>query len=138
MRELIQKLERDFFSAAFCGDRANLERRLAKGFLEYGKSGAIHDRESTIGALLGLRDDRRIEIEGFEVYALGEGAVLALYVSRDVEGGSRALRSSVWVLEDGEWRIRFHQGTKISRSQSRGDVGIAPTQTAPPITPGSP
>ncbi|HET8877824.1 MAG TPA: DUF4440 domain-containing protein, partial [Arthrobacter sp.] len=39
----------------------------------------------------------------------GSDAVLLTYRSRTRTGA--VLRSSLWVLDGGQWRLRFHQGT---------------------------
>jgi len=111
MKDLLLQYEKDFFNAEFCGSRANLETRLSKDFIEYGKSGSIHDRESTIRALMDLSEDKQIEIAQFEITALDDEIVLVHYTSYDKDENSYSLRTSIWKIEGGNWKIYFHQGT---------------------------
>jgi len=108
---LILQYEQDFFDAAFCADRHRLEGRLSKDFVEYGKSGAEYTRDETIRALSAMADDKRIEITRFSLTRLGEDVLLARYVSYETDAHSYARRTSLWRLEDGEWKLFFHQGT---------------------------
>ena len=114
MNEKILQYEKDFFSFKFCSNRANLENRLAKDFFEYGKSGIIHTRESTINSLASLIEDRRIEIINFELTALSEGVLLVHYTSWHKDDDLYTLRTSIWRYEDGEWKLYFHQGTPLN------------------------
>ena len=49
------------------------------------------------------------ELELLGADRLGEKTMLLTYRSRTREGS--ALRSSLWVLDGAQWRLRFHQGT---------------------------
>lgn len=76
-------------------------------FEEYGASGRVWDRASIVAALSG---DPGVSGTADDVRAtrLADEVVLVTY---RVAGERTTLRSSVWVLDGGEWRIRFHQGT---------------------------
>jgi hypothetical protein len=56
-------------------------------------------------------------MEDFKSQWIAEGVVLVTYrtVRIDPRSGQRAaaLRSSIWIKESGQWRMRFHQGTKV-------------------------
>jgi len=111
MNEKILQYEKDFFNINFCCSRENLENRLSKDFFEYGKSGVIHNRKSTINSLVSLTEDRRIEIINFELTALSESVLLVHYTSWHKDDDLYVLRTSIWKIEDGEWKMYFHQGT---------------------------
>ncbi len=52
----------------------------------------------------------------FSIKVLADDVVLATYVSHrhnPDEDPKHALRSSIWKLMDGRWKIVFHQGTPI-------------------------
>ena len=55
-------------------------------------------------------------MEEFQCDLIGEDVALVTYktVRADAASGLRAevLRSSIWIREAGDWRVRFHQGTK--------------------------
>jgi len=89
--------------------RDELSGLLAEGFREHGASGRAYSRAEVLESYeLG----RPIEVElfDFSVTSLGLDAALATYRSREADE-RRARRVSVWVKEDGHWRILFHQGT---------------------------
>jgi ribonuclease HI len=48
-------------------------------------------------------------LEVFAVERLGEDSILLTYRSIRREGS--ALRSSLWLRDGQQWRLRFHQGT---------------------------
>jgi hypothetical protein len=97
-------------------DRARVEALLAEDFLEFGKSGNVWSREVIIESMASGSYDPPA-MEDFKCAWIGDGAALATYktVQVDPESGLRAvvLRSSLWIREYGEWRVRFHQGTKV-------------------------
>jgi len=111
MNEMILQYEKDLFCFEFCSNRENLENRLAKGFVEYGSSGAVYDRESIINALVSLSKDRVIEIIDFVLSELTKEVLLAHYISYHKDEERYALRTSIWKFENSEWKIYFHQGT---------------------------
>jgi hypothetical protein len=77
-------------------------------FREHGASGRVWDAATVPGATAGTTE--RIRATGVRARRLGPDAVLVTYTSD--AAGRRALRSSVWVREQGrEWLLLFHQGT---------------------------
>jgi ribonuclease HI len=80
---------------------------LHEAFLEFGTSGRVWTREAMLDALR-QAPPSDIAIGNLEIAVLGEGVVLATY---ETDAGRPARRSSIWVLDRGQWRIRFHQGT---------------------------
>ena len=82
-------------------------------FLEFGKSGRVYDRRTTI-ALLRTDDSELVpEVRDFEARQLSPDVVLVTY--RSGRGDSFALRSSIWRRSGGKWRMAFHQGTAAGR-----------------------
>lgn len=76
-------------------------------FREHGSSGRVWDRSSIAEATSSATES--IGMSSIEARRLGPDAVLVTYRS---EGSDRrALRSSVWVRENGAWVLLFHQGT---------------------------
>ena len=111
MKNLILQYEKDFFRLEFCKNRKNLESRLSKDFLEYGKSGSVYNRDDSISRLMKLPKDNLIEIIQFELNTLSDSVLLARYISHHKENNSYARRTSIWKIEDNEWKLYFHQGT---------------------------
>jgi len=87
---------------------------LDDGFLEFGVSGRVWDREATLTALVDPPAGG-VTVGDFTLTVLADGVALATYRSiSDVPGGgvTEGLRSSIWIRREGGWRLRFHQGTR--------------------------
>ena len=96
-------------------DRAQVAALLAEDFLEFGSSGRVWKREQILD-LLETEDYRPPAMEDFQCHLLAEDVALVTYrtVRIDAQTGNSldVLRSSVWTRVTGEWRVRFHQGTR--------------------------
>ena len=97
--------------------RIALEDLLAPEFREFGSSGRVFDRPAIVSALHqeadAFRSGAEPHMQEFRCTRLGPEAALVTYTI--VRGGSAAsLRSSVWVLQHGQWRMVFHQGTRVA------------------------
>lgn len=90
-------------------DPKQVRALLHPDFLEFGSSGRVWDVASTIPALAA---DPAVDAEAsdFAPVRLGPDIVLLTY---RLVGSPTTLRSSVWVRDTGEWRMRFHQGTRV-------------------------
>ena len=77
-------------------------------FTEIGSSGRIWTRDAM---MMSLEDQPGgpTELELLGADRLGEQTVLLTYRSHARSG--TALRSSLWVHDGAQWRLRFHQGT---------------------------
>jgi len=97
-------------------DRARVAALLAEDFLEFGSSGRVWTREAIL-ELLATESYDAPAMEDFQCDSIGADVALVTYKSVRVDAGSGArsavLRSSLWVRKAGEWRVRFHQGTRI-------------------------
>ena len=110
-REELERLEESLWRPETRFDPDYMERVLTVDFFEFGRSGRIYDRADTIAAepqpidaVLPLRD--------FEVHAVTADIALVTYVSEvHADDIQVANRSSLWMRQGGEWRLRFHQGT---------------------------
>lgn len=63
-------------------------------------------------------DDKSERIgNAFKAYTLAENIILLTYISiikdTPVAESKQAMRSSIWRLTDGQWRMVFHQGTPL-------------------------
>jgi ribonuclease HI len=96
-------------------DRTQVEAMLAEDFEEIGASGRIWTRDQIL-ELLASEDYQPVAMEDFKCDRIAEGVALVTYrtVKTDASSGlgAAALRSSIWTEESGEWRMRFHQGTR--------------------------
>jgi hypothetical protein len=91
--------------------REELESLLANGFREHGASGRSYSRTETV-ALYEFGRPTEVEIYDFELESVAAELVLATYCRQEADG-RRARRSSLWVKDEGDWRMLFHQGTVI-------------------------
>jgi ribonuclease HI len=85
------------------------ESVLHPAFHEIGASGRAWTRAATLELLNGAAPTD-VPIRRFEVEVVALGVVLATF---DTGGDRPARRASLWVLDHGRWRLRFHQGTPL-------------------------
>lgn len=97
------------FKKSFCSKKENLEKIFHKDFSEFGKSGRIFNREGTINYLLNS-EDRNIQILDFAVNQIDEKTFIVHYKSKH-DGKQMVLRTSIWIYENKEFKLYFHQGT---------------------------
>jgi ribonuclease HI len=105
---IVESLERELLRPETRADLGRTGVLLHPDFTEIGRSGRIWTRDALMMALEenpgGPTD---FELLGAE--RLGEGTILLTYRSYSRSG--TALRSSLWVLDGTQWRLRFHQST---------------------------
>lgn len=80
-------------------------------FIEFGSTGRVYNKEVLLAMLEG-EPSSSVTIKDFAVRQLSTDTALVTYLSVG-QSGQEARRSSVWVRDD-EWRMIFHQGTRIS------------------------
>ncbi len=107
--------EESLLDPAVRRDGARVAALLAEDFQEFGASGRVWTLEQ-IAELLTTETYQPPVMEDFNCRPIAEGVALVTYrsVRIDPRTGQRVatLRSSLWTLESGEWRMRFHQGTR--------------------------
>jgi hypothetical protein len=114
MLDLFRSLEERLLRQGVRHSPDEADALLAADFFEFGRSGAVWNRQQTIE---GLMQEPLIEHSMRDVTTrlLSESVVLVTYrsVRRDPVSSKEwhALRSSVWKLIDGRWQMIFHQGT---------------------------
>ena len=112
----ILALERQLMLPEVRRDASRAGAMLDDGFVEFGSSGTIYGKSEVLAA---LAEDRACppDIEAFSVRTIAPGVVLATYHAvRPGEAAVRSLRSSLWKLSDGRWKLVFHQGTATASS----------------------
>jgi hypothetical protein len=107
---LLCELEQRLMHPSVRASPDQVARLLADEFIEFGSSGRIYDKRQTIELLQQEQGGRDTQptITDFSARRLSADVILLTY--RVVE--NRTIRSSIWKLADGEWRMVFHQGTK--------------------------
>ena len=120
IEETFRNLEQSLHRPEVRSSRELVESLLASDFSEIGASGQLYDRSTTVDGLLGetpAAQARLPIVQDFVAAELAEDVVLVTY--RSIREASEdlperaTLRSSIWMLEGGNWRMRFHQGTII-------------------------
>jgi hypothetical protein len=108
-------LELALLDPAVRRDRARVESLLADDFQEFGASGRIWSRDQILD-MIESENPRPIAAHEFACHPIADGVTLITYraVSTPPETGEpiHTLRSSLWTCVQGQWKIRFHQGTR--------------------------
>jgi hypothetical protein len=112
----LRQLEESLLNPAVRRDGERLREMLTEDFLEFGSSGRVWTRKSIIELLATEKNFFSPAIEDFHCTMLTDKVALVTYRTLRNDGKSgetlESLRSSIWTRQDGEWRMRFHQGTR--------------------------
>ena len=111
-RRELQLLEEGLWRAETRFDRAWMERVLAPGFFEFGRSGRVYNREDTLGMAARPIDAR---LDGLDARLLSADVAQVTYTTAETYEGEEQIanRSSLWLrMEDG-WHLLFHQATAV-------------------------
>ena len=104
-------LERMLLDPEIRHSAPHLEKLLHEDFIEFGSSGRVYNRRMMIDMMV-KETPAAVIIRDYEVRSLSANTALVTYRSIGTSG-QEARRSSIWVDTGGEWRVRFHQGTRI-------------------------
>jgi hypothetical protein len=108
---LIRRLEEALLVPEVRKSAAQIAALLADEFVEIGSSGRIYDKDQIIGQLQQESGEESLRtVSDFTARELADGLILVTY--RIIE--SRTVRSSIWKRTNSEWRMVFHQGTKLA------------------------
>ncbi|HEX9088275.1 MAG TPA: ribonuclease HI family protein [Arthrobacter sp.] len=105
---IVESLERELLLPETRADLGRTGVLLHPDFTEIGSSGRIWTRDAV---MMSLEENpgAPTELEMLGADRLGAQTVLLTYRSHTRSG--TALRSSLWVHDGAQWRLRFHQGT---------------------------
>jgi hypothetical protein len=116
--EALGSLEKELHKGETRRNRKRMETLLHPDFVEFGRSGIRYSPADVLEASGPNSALPAIHSEHLQMIHLAEGIVLLTYVSShlDSDGNTtrRTLRSSIWVLTETGWQLRFHQGTPTS------------------------
>lgn len=87
-----------------------LNQLISDNFVEFGKSGKIY-KKSDILKFLPKEEFKKITITDFEIISSEKDEISVRYKSNSED--NITLRSSIWKKGGDNWKIIFHQGTKI-------------------------
>ena len=93
-------------------DPGHVRELLHDEFIEFGSTGRVYNKKILLDMLRHERPST-VVIRDFTVRQLASDTALVTY--RTVgQSGQEARRSSVWIRQDGVWKMAFHQGTRIT------------------------
>jgi hypothetical protein len=117
-RDFLRQLEERLLQPEVRRSAADVAELLADEFIEFGSSGRVFNKQQIIESLQHEEPARRSMTE-FRSTLLAPGVILTTYrVVRLNPSGARptsSLRSSIWRLQDGRWKLVFHQGTPAAQ-----------------------
>jgi hypothetical protein len=120
LEELIRHLEERLLQADVRQSAQAMAELLADDFSEFGSSGRIFDKSTTIAALQ-HESPTEISLSDYQAKALAPDVVLVTYRAVRYAAASapstQSLRSSIWKQIDGRWQLVFHQGTSLLKTQ---------------------
>ena len=106
---LLRELEELLLQPSVRAAADQVSMLLADEFIEFGSSGRVYDKQQIIDLLQQEQGEgRKPTVTDFSARRLAADVILLTY--RIVE--TRTIRSSIWKLTNGQWRMVFHQGTK--------------------------
>ncbi|MEV8041988.1 ribonuclease HI family protein [Arthrobacter sp. NPDC080082] len=105
---IVEALERELLQPETRADLGRTGVLLHPEFTEIGSSGRLWTRDEVMMALE-ENPGPHAALETLAAERIGPDTVLLTYRSRTRAG--TVLRSSLWVLDGHQWRLRFHQGT---------------------------
>lgn len=110
-KENFQKLDQIHLSFENRHSMKEIIAILSDSYIEITQSGVIKD----FSYYKSLKDlgDNTLEIIDYDIKILDETKVLSYYRLKNTSENSYTMRSNIWILENGSWKLTFHQGTKI-------------------------
>lgn len=105
----IKQLEEKLLTAEVRSSKTELKKLLADEFFEFGSSGRVLYKDEDFEGGIGMI---KVTLSDFDIHPLSENIVLATYRTFNEQTNQHALRSSIWKLNEGVWKMVFHQGTK--------------------------
>lgn len=111
--DLLVELETSLHTPDVRSSPAELNSLLSDDFIEIGASGKTYDKQQIINSLL-VESPVQIKAKNFQYKKLSSELAQLIYRS---ESTRHSIRSSIWKLEEGRWRMLFHQGTITDGSE---------------------
>ena len=113
-QDLVRQLEERLMQPEVRRSAQDVAELLADEFIEFGSSGRAFNKQEILEYLKHEASAER-SIVDLRATLLAPGVILATYrgIKLDTKGlqATSSLRSSVWKLQDGQWKMVFHQGT---------------------------
>lgn len=117
--ELLRQLEERLLQPEVRRSAQDVADLLADEFVEFGSSGRVFNKQQMLESLQHEEPTQRSMTE-FRSTLLAPGVILTTYrvvrLNRSDAPPLSSLRSSIWRLQDGRWKMVFHQGTPAAES----------------------
>ena len=113
IKEHIKSLEEKLLHSDVGKNPEMLDELLSEDFEEIGSIGKTSSREEVINWLVTKEKNIKWTLSEFRLRELAPNLVLAIYIAQKNSSTKGSIRSSIWKLCDGKWKMIFHQGTKI-------------------------
>ena len=114
LEQLLLRLEQDLLKPEVRRSPAKIAELFADEFVEFGSGGRVYDKQAILEELA-TESPIRFSIADFKLLQLAPNVALVTYRATSTPDGREriaySLRSSVWKLINGSWRMVFHQGT---------------------------
>ncbi|CAM3809052.1 DUF4440 domain-containing protein [Mesobacillus thioparans] len=112
LRDHLLQLEEKLLTSEVRSSKTELKKVLADEFFEFGSSGRVlYKNEDFVDGISIIE----VTLSEFEIHPLSDEIVLATYRTFNDQTKQHALRSSIWKLNEGVWKMVFHQGTKTDQ-----------------------
>ncbi|EHF2869282.1 hypothetical protein J0953_001759 [Listeria monocytogenes] len=110
-KENFQKLDEIHLSLENRHSMSEIIDILSESYIEITQSGVVKDYAyykslKTLG-------DSSLKIMEYDIKVLDETKVLSYYKLKNLSENNYTMRSNIWIIENGSWKLTFHQGTKI-------------------------
>jgi len=122
----LRNRERELHEVETRRNRRRMERLLHPDFVEFGRSGIRYSRVDVLKEFGPERAHPAIHSEDFHLVMLADGVALLTYASAHLDATRNThrhtLRSSIWLLTDLGWQMRFHPGDTDIKRNGRGTI----------------
>ncbi|PGS48811.1 DUF4440 domain-containing protein [Bacillus sp. AFS041924] len=108
LKDHLRTLEENLLKPEIRTSQIELKKLLADEFFEFGSSGRVLYKDDQLEHGIGIV---KMELSDFEIHPLSNEITLVTYRIFNEIKKQHSLRSSIWKLKDGQWKMYFHQGT---------------------------
>jgi hypothetical protein len=107
----IESFERELVDPEIRKDSERIAELLSAEFMEFGSSGKVYRKRDVLDSAK-RPGSATYQLSGFAFKKLGDKHILVMYQSIN-SYNEIALRSSIWVNENGSWQMLHHQSTVV-------------------------
>ena len=114
MVEELEQLEEKLWIEEYRFNLQWMEAVLADDFFEYGRSGRTYTRQECLD-IPKQPIEARLPLKDYKVRKISDDVFQVTYESAVTYNNEvlYGLRSSIWQLQNGRWKLKFHQGTPL-------------------------